>query len=94
MHVNITEHPTAERTAPHVVEAFPWDHAPQYLLKDCDRTYSASFQQQVRPIGIEDAIIAPRSPWQNLSAEQLIGSIRRDGLDHNIVLHERHLDGS
>jgi putative transposase len=91
VHVNVTEHPTAEWTTQQVVDAFPWDEAPRYLLRDRDRIYSALFRQRVRHMGIEDVVIAPRSPWQNPYVERLIGSIRRDCLDHVIVLHERHL---
>jgi putative transposase len=91
VHFNLTEHPTAEWTAQQVVDAFPWDEAPRYLLRDRDRIYSASFRQRVRHMGIEEELIAPRSPWQNPYVERLIGSIRRECLDHVIVLHERHL---
>ena len=91
VHFHITEHPTAAWTAQQVVDAFPWDEAPRYLLRDRDRIYSALFQQRVRHMGIEEVVIAPRSPWQNPYVERLIGSIRRECLDHVIVLHERHL---
>jgi transposase InsO family protein len=91
VHFNVTEHPTAEWTAQQVVDAFPWDEALCYLLRDRDRIYSASFRQRVRNIGIKEVVIAPRSPWQNPYVERLIGSIRRECLDHVIVLHERHL---
>jgi putative transposase len=91
VHVNLTEHPPAEWTAQQVVDAFPWDETPRYLLRDRDRIYSAAFQQRVRHMGIEEVVIAPRSPWQNPYVERLIGSIRREGLDHVIILHERHL---
>jgi putative transposase len=91
VHVSVTEHPTAAWTAQHVVDAFPWDEAPRYLLRDRDRIYSASFRQRVRHMRIEDVVIAPRSPWQNPYVERLIGSIRRECLGHVIVLHERHL---
>ena len=91
VHVNVTEHPTAQWTAQQVVEAFPWDEASRYLLRDRDRIYSASFRQRVRHMGIEEVLIAPRSPWQNPCVERLIGSIRRECLDHVIVLHEQHL---
>jgi putative transposase len=74
-----------------VVEAFPWDEAPRYLLRDRDSIYGAYFQQRVHDMGIEEVLIAPRSPWQNPYVERLIGSIRRECLDHVIVLHERHL---
>jgi putative transposase len=91
VHFNVTEHPTAEWTAQQVIDAFPWDKAPRSLLRDRDRIYGASFRQRVRNMGIEEVVIAPRSPWQNPYVERLIGSIRRDCLDHVIVLHERHL---
>jgi putative transposase len=91
VHFNITEHPTAQWTAQQVVEAFPWNEAPRYLLRDRDRVYGASFRRRVRHMGIEEVLIAPRSPWQNPYVERLIGSIRRECLDHVIVLHERHL---
>jgi putative transposase len=91
IHFNISEHPTAQWTAQQVVDAFPWDEAPRYLLRDRDRIYGASFRQRVQHMGIEEVLIALRSPWQNPYVERLIGSIRRDCLDHVIVLHERHL---
>jgi putative transposase len=91
VHFNVTEHPTAEWTAQQVVEAFPWDEAPRYLLRDRDCIYGAAFRQRVRHMGIEEILIAPRSPWQNPYVERLIGSIRRECLDHLVVLHERHL---
>ncbi len=91
VHFHITEHPTAQWTAQQVVEAFPWDEAPRYLVRDRDRIYGASFRQRVRHMGIEEVVIAPRSPWQNPYVERLIGSIRRECLDHVIILHERHL---
>ena len=91
VHFNVTEHPTAEWTAQQVIDAFPWDEAPRYLLRDRDRIYGAPFRQRVRHMGIEEVLIAPRSPWQNPYVERLIGSIRRECLDHVIVLHERHL---
>jgi putative transposase len=91
VHFNITEHPTAQWTAQQVVDALPWDEAPRYLLRDRDRIYGASFRQRVRRMGIAEVVIAPKSPWQNPYVERLIGSIRRECLDHVIVLHERHL---
>ena len=91
VHFHITEHPTAEWTTQQVINAFPWDEAPRYLLRDRDRIYSTSFRQRVRHMGIEEVVIAPRSPWQNPYVERLIGSIRRECLDHVVVLHERHL---
>ena len=74
-----------------MVEAFPWDEAPRYLLRDRDSVYDATFRRRVHSLGIEEVLAAPRSPWQNPSVERLIGSIRRDCLDHVIVLNERHL---
>jgi transposase InsO family protein len=91
VHFNITAHPTAQWTAQQVVEAFPWDKAPRYLLRDRDRIYGTYFRQRVRHMGLEEVLIAPQSPWQNPYVERLIGSIRRECLDHVIVLHARHL---
>lgn len=91
VHVNITEHPTAQWTALQIVEAFLWDTAPRYLLRDRDAIYGEHVQQRIKNMGIEEVKIAPRSPWQNPYCERVIGSIRRDVLDHVIVLHERHL---
>jgi transposase InsO family protein len=91
VHVNVTEHPTAEWTAQQVVDAFPWDTEPRYLLRDRDRIYGEHFRQRVGNMGIEEVLIAPRSPWQNPYVERVIGSIRRDMLDHVIVLNEPHL---
>ena len=91
VHFNVTDHPTAEWTAQQIVDAFPWDTAPRYLLRDRDSIYGAAFQSRVKNMAIEEVKIAPRSPWQNPYCERVIGSIRRDALDHVIVLGERHL---
>jgi putative transposase len=91
VHVNVTEHPTAQWTAQQIVEAFPWETVPCYLLRDRDSIYGAAFQDRVGRMGIEEVKTAPRSPWQSPYVERVIGSIRRDALDHVIVLNERHL---
>jgi putative transposase len=91
VHVHMTEHPTAQWTAQQIVEAFAWDTAPRDLLRDRDSIDGKPFQQRIQHMGIEEVTIAPRSPWQNPHAERLIGSIRRDVLDHVIVLNDRHL---
>ena len=91
VHFNVMEHPTAQWTAQQIIEAFPWDTAPKYLLRDRDGVYGNQFQRRVKSAGIEEVLTAPRSPWQNPYAERLIGSIRRDCLDHVIVLNDRHL---
>jgi len=91
LHLNITTNPTAEWTAQQIVEAFPWDSAPRYLLRDRDGIYGERFQRRIKNMGIEQVITAPRSPWQNPYVERLIGSIRRECLDHVIVFNERHL---
>jgi putative transposase len=91
VHFNVTTNPTAEWTAQQIVEAFPWDRAPKYLLRDRDSVYGAYFRNRLKNMGIEEVITAPRSPWQNPFVERLIGSIRRDCLDHVIVLSESHL---
>ena len=91
VHFNVTSHPTQRWTAQQVVEAFPYDTAPKYLLRDRDRIYGSCFANRVRGMGIEEVLIAPRPPWQNPLVERLIGSIRRECLDHVLVLGEAHL---
>jgi transposase InsO family protein len=91
VHFNVTEASTCAWTAQQITEAFPWDEAPRYLLRDRDEVYAAEFRRRVRNMGMEEVLTAPRSPWQNPFCERLVGSIRRDCLDHVIVLHERHL---
>ncbi len=91
VHFNVTEHPSAEWTAQQTVDAFPWDTAPRYLLRDRDRIYGGYFDRRVEGLGIEQVLTAARSPWQNPFVERMIGSIRRECLDHVIVLDERHL---
>jgi putative transposase len=91
VHFNVTEHPTAHWTAQQIVEAFPNDSAPSYLLRDRDRVYGEHFRHRVKGMRIEEVLTAPHSPWQNPFAERLIGSIRRECLDHVFVLSERHL---
>jgi transposase InsO family protein len=91
VHFNITAHPAALWTAQQLTEAFPFDEAPRYLLRDRDGSYGEAFRKRVQNMGIEEVVIAARSPWQNPYCERLIGSIRRECLDHLIVLHDRHL---
>ncbi len=91
VHFNVTEHSTAEWAAQQMVEAFPWDTAPRYLIRDRDDIYGACFARRVSGLGIEQVLTAPRSPWQNPFVERLIGSIRKECLDHMIVLSEQHL---
>jgi putative transposase len=91
LHFNLTEHPTAAWTAQQIVDTFPDDTAPAYLLRDRDAIYGDAFRQRVKGMRIQEVLTAARSPWQNPFAERLIGSIRRDCLDHVIVLSERHL---
>src|SRR2546423_1889970 len=87
----VTANPTAEWIARQITEAFPWDDAPRYLIRDRDTSYSPVFVQRLRAMGIRDRPTAPRSPWQNAYVERLIGSIRRECLDHIIVFGETHL---
>ena len=91
VHFNVTEHPTAAWTAQQIVDAFPDDSAPSYLLRDRDQVYGQQFRRRVKGMRIEEVLTAPHSPWQNPFAERLIGSIRRECLDHVLVLGERHL---
>jgi integrase-like protein len=87
----VTRHPTAEWLAQQIVEAFPWNTAPSYLVRDNDGAYGQAFTRRIRRMGIRDRPISPRSPWQNPYAERLIGTLRRDCLDHVLILGERHL---
>ena len=89
--INVTTNPTAEWVARQITEAFPWSEAPRYLIRDRDGIYGAIVTRRLRAMGIRDKPIAPASPWQNGYAERLIGSIRRECLDHVIVLGEAHL---
>jgi transposase InsO family protein len=91
VHFNVTEHPTAAWTAQQLVDAFPDESAPAYLLRDRDCVYGQPFRHRVKGMGIEEVLTAPQSPWQNPFAERLIGSIRRECLNHVLVLGERHL---
>jgi transposase InsO family protein len=91
VHFNVTEHPTAAWTAQQIVDAFPDDSAPAYLLRDRDRVSGQPFRHRVKGMGIEEVLTAPQRPWQNPFAERLIGSIRRECLNHVLVLGERHL---
>jgi putative transposase len=87
----VTAHPTAEWTVQQLRNAFPWDRAPRYLLRDRDRIFSKEFVAQVEAMGIKQVLSAPRSPWQRAYVERLIGSIRRECLDHVIVSNENSL---
>ena len=89
--INVTANPTAEWIARQLTEAFPWNEAPHYLIRDRDRIYGAVVTRRLRAMGIRDKPTAPASPWQNGFAERLIGSIRRECMDHLIVLSEAHL---
>ena len=91
LHFNVTEHPTAAWTAQQIVNAFPDDSAPSYLLRDRDSIYGDAFRQRVKGMGISEVLTAPHRPWQNPFAERLIGSIRCECLTHVLVLGERHL---
>jgi transposase InsO family protein len=89
--INVTANPTAEWVALQITEAFPWDEAPRHLIRDRDRIYGSVVTRRLRAMGIRDKPTAPGSPWQNGFAERLIGSIRRECVDHIVVLGEMHL---
>jgi len=89
--INVTANPTAEWIARQLTEAFPWDEAPRYLIRDRDRIYGTVVTRRLRAMGIRDKPIASASPWQNGFVERLIGSIRRECVDHIIILGEAHL---
>jgi transposase InsO family protein len=87
VHFNVTESPTAAWTGQQIVEAFPWDTAPGYLLRDRDCKFGEEFVRRVESMGIEQVLISARSPWQNPYGERLIGSIRRECPDHTIIFN-------
>ncbi|MGH9391194.1 MAG: integrase core domain-containing protein [Vicinamibacteria bacterium] len=91
LHLNVTAIPSALWTAQQLRKAFPWNSAPRFLLRDRDGIYGDAFVRTVEAMGIEQVRISPRSPWQSPYVERLIGSVRRECLDHVIVLNERHL---
>jgi hypothetical protein len=88
---NVTAYPTADWIARQITEAFPWNEAPRYMIRDRDRIYGTVVTRRLRAMGIRDKPTAPASPWQNAVVERLIGSIRRESADHMIVLGEAHL---
>ena len=91
VHFNVTDAPTAQWTGQQLVEAFPWEPAPGYLLRDRDAVYGVVFSSRAQALGIHEVKTAPRSPWQNPYVERLIGTLRRECLDHVVVLNEAHL---
>ena len=91
VHIAVTDSPTADWIAQQISEAFPWETTPRYLVRDRDGAYGERFRQRVRAMGIRDRPTSPWSPWQNGHVERLIGSIRRECLDHVIVFGEAHL---
>jgi putative transposase len=91
IHSNVTSHPTAKWTGQQLREAFPFDQFPRYLLRDRDAIFGNDFRDQVQDMGIEEVLSAPRSPWQRAYVERVIGSIRRECLDHVIVFRESSL---
>ena len=88
---DVTQHPTSTWLARQVTESFPWDTAPRYLLRDRDASYGSYFCNRVEAMGVTQVVTAPRSPWQNAYVERVIGSIRRECLDHIVIFNERHL---
>src|SRR4029077_5165772 len=91
IHFEVTENPKQDWLARQLTEAFPWDTAPRYLLRDRDASYGQTFRDRVEAMGIEEVVTAPRSPWQNPFVERIIGSIRREYLNHVIIFDQRHL---
>jgi transposase InsO family protein len=91
VHFNVTDSPSSLWTARQLIEAFPWDTAPQYLLRDRDKIFGLEFERTVLNLGIEEIRISPHSPWQNPYVERLIGSIRQECFDHVIIFNEKHL---
>ena len=90
-HFHMTDHPTAEWTVQQLREAFPFELIPRYLLRDRDRIFGSEFRKDVEAMGIKEVLSAPRSPWQRAYVERVIGTIRRECLDHVIVFNEASL---
>jgi len=91
LHFNVTQHPNAQWTARQLLDACGFDKIPQYLVRDRDAIFGERFREQAKSLAIEEVVTSPRSPWQNPYAERVIGPIRRECIDHVIVLGERHL---
>ena len=91
VHLNVTDHPTTGWTTQQIIEAFPDASAPSFLLRDRDSIYGEDFSQRLKGVGIRGVLTAPRAPWQNPFVERVIGSIRRECLDHFLILNEAHL---
>jgi transposase InsO family protein len=91
VHFDVTEGPSARWTRRQLVNAFPYDSAPKHVIRDRNKIYAADFVRRARAVGIEQVLTAPRSPWQNPYCERMIGTIRRDCLDHVMVVGEQHL---
>jgi hypothetical protein len=91
VHFNVTDSPTAAWTGQQMIEVFPWDTVPRFLVRDRDGIYGYDLARRVRSMGIDEVVISRRSPWQNPYVERLIGSIRRECLDHMIVFNEKHV---
>ena len=91
LHINVTDSPTASWTGQQMVESFPFDSVPKYMIRDRDGIYGSDFRKKVKSLEISEVLIAPKSPWQNPYVERVIGSIRKECLDHIIVQNERHL---
>jgi transposase InsO family protein len=91
VHFNVTDSPFAFWTGQQIVQVFPWDTVPRYLIRDRDKKYGEAFLRRIESIGIKEVLISAQSPWQNPYVERIIGSIRRECLDHVIVFNEKHL---
>ena len=91
VHLDVTDHPTADWTSQQLLEAFGDGRMPRFLIRDRDAVYGSTFRERVKTLGIEEVVIAPRSPWQTPYVERVIGSMRRECLDHVVVLGESHL---
>jgi putative transposase len=89
--INVTSSPSAAWTANQIVQTFPWESAPRYLQRDRDGIYGDRFRHRIKHLGIQEVIIARSSPWQNAYAERVVGTLRRELLDHLIVMNEWHL---
>lgn len=90
VHMNVTAHPTAEWTAMQLTQAFPFDTAPRFIIRDRDKIYGDAVRQAIRDIGSQEVVISAQSPWQNGYCERVVGTLRRECLDHVVVFCEQH----
>ncbi len=91
VHINVTQHPTAERTSMQLLQAFPFETEPRYIVRDRDKIYGEKVQETLRLLEVEEKVISARSPWHNGYCERVVGTLKRECLNHMIIFNENHL---